>query len=234
MPLNQKTKREILERDNYKCQICGREINSETAQIDHIIPLSKGGTDEPANMQTVCPKCNMIKADKIIDIVSTPLSKQLAKAWIFFFRKAPILTAVISIFITILGLVYSFYFGHLETIKQEKERKENLSYYDQINQLDSVERNIKQLLGFVKQQRIQLRVTEDALLSLQSERDRLKPLVESDRKVVEAIFIAQEQRAQNSINKERLIGFGLGFLASVVASAIMLVINYFIRKRRSE
>lgn len=230
MPISQEIKREVLKRDQYKCQNCGRELDLQTAQINHIMPLSKGGTDQPSNLRAVCPKCNMLK---VIDIVSTPLSKQLAEVWIWAFGKAPKLTVVTSILVLMIIMGIGFYVGHQQKLKKEIGRKENLTYYTQIEQLDKTERNIKQLLEFIKQQRTQLKVTEDALLSLQSERDRLKPLVESDRKVVEGLFIEQEQRNQAIIHRERWIGFGLGILASVLASAIMLVVKYFIMKRKN-
>ncbi|HJB68761.1 MAG TPA: HNH endonuclease [Candidatus Fournierella excrementigallinarum] len=35
-------------------------------EIDHIIPVSKGGRTEEDNLQTLCWKCNRSKGDKII------------------------------------------------------------------------------------------------------------------------------------------------------------------------
>jgi hypothetical protein len=43
------------------CIGCGKPSNT----IDHIIPLSKGGTNDPSNLQPMCSRCNSRKADKV-------------------------------------------------------------------------------------------------------------------------------------------------------------------------
>lgn len=57
---------EIYERDGFKCVTCG---TSENLEIDHIIPLAKGGTDDPANLQTMCAPHNRKKGTKIDGLV---------------------------------------------------------------------------------------------------------------------------------------------------------------------
>lgn len=55
-------------RDNYTCQKCGLSTNVEQnllLEIDHIIPLSKGGITSEENLQTLCWRCNRAKAAKI-------------------------------------------------------------------------------------------------------------------------------------------------------------------------
>lgn len=34
--------------------------------VDHIIPIAKGGTDEPENLLTACKRCNYSKQDKVV------------------------------------------------------------------------------------------------------------------------------------------------------------------------
>jgi hypothetical protein len=53
----------IFARDG-KCLNCGT-IQSLT--IDHILPKSKGGSNEFENLQTLCKRCNLIKGAKEID-----------------------------------------------------------------------------------------------------------------------------------------------------------------------
>lgn len=47
----------IIEKHNGRCAICGMETKSGYA-IDHIVPVSKGGTREIENLQLLCKMCN--------------------------------------------------------------------------------------------------------------------------------------------------------------------------------
>lgn len=60
----------IKKRDNYKCCSCSLGIEDEPnllLEIDHKIPLSKGGLTSYDNLQTLCWKCNRTKGAKIFD-----------------------------------------------------------------------------------------------------------------------------------------------------------------------
>lgn len=46
------------------CGICGKQINGEIT-IDHIIPLSKGGSSAPKNLQPAHRNCNLTKGDSV-------------------------------------------------------------------------------------------------------------------------------------------------------------------------
>ena len=63
-----KLREKIKERDGYTCQICGLSNKDEPnllLEIDHIIPLSKGGMTTEGNLQTLCWRCNRSKGAKI-------------------------------------------------------------------------------------------------------------------------------------------------------------------------
>ena len=60
-----RTIKEVFKRDNYTCQYCG-QIGGKL-EADHIIPFSKGGSDEMSNLITSCRKCNRQKKDKSVD-----------------------------------------------------------------------------------------------------------------------------------------------------------------------
>ena len=59
----------IKNRDNFTCCNCGNSTFKEPnllLEIDHIIPVAKGGLTEESNLQTLCWKCNRSKSDKIM------------------------------------------------------------------------------------------------------------------------------------------------------------------------
>ena len=56
-------------RDNFTCCNCGNSTYKEPnllLEIDHIIPVAKGGCTVEDNLQTLCWKCNRAKSDKIL------------------------------------------------------------------------------------------------------------------------------------------------------------------------
>ena len=60
----------IKKRDNYTCCICGNSVFKEPnllLEVDHIIPISKGGTTTASNLQTLCWRCNREKSNNIIN-----------------------------------------------------------------------------------------------------------------------------------------------------------------------
>jgi len=56
---------QVLIRDKYKCRMCGRSKDEVTLHVDHIIPASKGGTDEMSNLAALCSDCNIGKSDYV-------------------------------------------------------------------------------------------------------------------------------------------------------------------------
>ena len=59
---------EVLEKHNFKCRACGYGANDgKKLHVDHIIPISKGGETEMANLQVLCSDCNVGKGTKIVD-----------------------------------------------------------------------------------------------------------------------------------------------------------------------
>lgn len=67
--MTKKLREFIKNRDNYTCCTCGNSTNAEPnllLEIDHIIPVSKGGLTEESNLQTLCWKCNRSKSNKLM------------------------------------------------------------------------------------------------------------------------------------------------------------------------
>ena len=67
--MTKKLREFIKERDNFTCCNCGNSTYAEPnllLEIDHIIPVAKGGRTSEDNLQTLCWKCNRAKGDKLI------------------------------------------------------------------------------------------------------------------------------------------------------------------------
>ena len=61
---------DVLERDNWECVYRGRELfyddeeEEDNVEIDHKIPVSRGGSNDPDNLQATCGYCNARKGAK--------------------------------------------------------------------------------------------------------------------------------------------------------------------------
>ncbi len=74
--ISKKTRYRIYARDGWRCVWCGRELRTGTltidgcafpvvadATLDHVIPRSEGGTNQPSNLVTSCMRCNRGRGD---------------------------------------------------------------------------------------------------------------------------------------------------------------------------
>lgn len=158
----------------------------------------------------------------------------LAKEWVKLYKLKPVVTSLLTAALATLLAAGIAYLDHVDREKRENKRLENLDYQNQIQQLDHMETNVKQLLAFVDSQKKTLQETEDTISSLKSEKEKLQPLVETDRAVVEALFKAQEERTNANVWRERWIGFGFGVAASLIASFIWLVVSMLVKGRHTK
>lgn len=58
MAISRRLRFEILRRDNYTCRYCGATSPDVTLTVDHVRPITLGGTDLPDNLVTACTDCN--------------------------------------------------------------------------------------------------------------------------------------------------------------------------------
>ena len=59
------SRKNILMRDRYTCQFCGRTLPAGELTLDHIIPRSKGGHTDWDNLVACCHSCNSLKGDRL-------------------------------------------------------------------------------------------------------------------------------------------------------------------------
>lgn len=61
-PISEDIQNQVWNRDRGKCVKCGSQ---EKLEFDHIIPVSKGGSNTARNIQLLCEKCNREKSNNI-------------------------------------------------------------------------------------------------------------------------------------------------------------------------
>lgn len=55
----------ILKRQKHQCAECGASVKKRSdRQVDHIMPLKLGGSNNPSNLQILCNTCNKVKGAK--------------------------------------------------------------------------------------------------------------------------------------------------------------------------
>ena len=73
--ISKKDRFEILKRDNFTCQYCGKQAPEVVLEIDHITPINKGGSNDLFNLITSCFECNRGKGKRKLED-STTIKKQ--------------------------------------------------------------------------------------------------------------------------------------------------------------
>lgn len=63
--LHPHTRAAVLERDGYRCVYCGD--GDGPFHIDHVLPVSRGGSDDLENLTCACAACNLSKSNKTPD-----------------------------------------------------------------------------------------------------------------------------------------------------------------------
>jgi len=134
------------------------------------------------------------------------------------FTKIQIIV-MIPLMLTAFGLEY--YKKH----EAEKLREQNLVYEKQLEVLDDVQSSINNLKLFVAKQKIQLQDQQAVVEKLKSEQSILKPVVEADKEVIEALFKLQAQQNSANVWVDRIFGFLLGIAGSLIASIIFSAVR---------
>ncbi|WP_348526551.1 HNH endonuclease [Mesorhizobium sp.] len=68
---------QVLSRDNYRCVSCSTPLKSAEADVHHLLPRSMGGTDELANLITLCDGCHAVHHPNL----AGGLARRLIERW---------------------------------------------------------------------------------------------------------------------------------------------------------
>lgn len=74
------TRRNVMHRDNYTCQYCGKRGD---LTIDHVIPRSRGGKDTWDNVVVACLRCNVNKGSRTPKEIGYMLSSKPCRPFNF-------------------------------------------------------------------------------------------------------------------------------------------------------
>lgn len=61
---SEETRKKLLKQNYGICACCGKKLTIKTMEIEHIIPLSRGGKNEDENKTILCHECNQMKANR--------------------------------------------------------------------------------------------------------------------------------------------------------------------------
>lgn len=73
------TRFEVFKRDGFACQYCGQKPPAVVLHVDHILAVSRGGTNEINNLLTACQTCNQGKAARSLEVMPGSLSDRAAE-----------------------------------------------------------------------------------------------------------------------------------------------------------
>lgn len=88
MAISKRLRYEILRRDNHTCRYCGAKAPDVELEVDHVIPRTLGGADEPGNLVTSCTDCNAGKSSVPADAEIVEDVSQDALRWSEAMRQA--------------------------------------------------------------------------------------------------------------------------------------------------
>jgi len=63
-PIRKSLRFEVFKRDSFACQYCGAKSPDVVLEVDHVTPVSGGGTNDILNLVTACRACNAGKSDR--------------------------------------------------------------------------------------------------------------------------------------------------------------------------
>ena len=73
LPSTKSQRERLYELQNGVCNGCGQNFPIKIMEVDHIIAISKGGTDHPENLQMLCSSCNRIKGNRGMEYLKSSL-----------------------------------------------------------------------------------------------------------------------------------------------------------------
>jgi hypothetical protein len=64
-PVNTARRQDIWLRDQGRCYICQKQVDRFNFELDHLLPISRGGSSDPSNLAVSCRFCNRSRGNTI-------------------------------------------------------------------------------------------------------------------------------------------------------------------------
>lgn len=168
---------------------------------------------------------SVLLVGKIVTFQFHDAAEIFVDKWINWYRKYPKSTAATTIIIGFATLSFIGFLSWRDAQLNEARRREGLDYSSQITTLRETQKNLQELVEFTETQQREIEATEKLLQSLETRREQIQPLIEAEEEIIEALFSEQESREQQVVWVERSISFGLGVLASLLATVIWFAVE---------
>ena len=60
-PISARLRLKVYARSQFRCSYCGISVSDSELTVDHVVPISKGGTNDIENLRAACRTCNSAK-----------------------------------------------------------------------------------------------------------------------------------------------------------------------------
>jgi 5-methylcytosine-specific restriction endonuclease McrA len=76
---------DLMAKQGGKCAHCAQAVQVTTQEVDHqgtvdhIVPISRGGINEPSNWQLLCRKCNQAKGNMLPEECQTEMGQKVGE-----------------------------------------------------------------------------------------------------------------------------------------------------------
>ena len=89
-PISKEIRQLVYNKCNGHCAYCGCELEYKDMQVDHVLAVGRGGSNDIGNLLPACRQCNYDKHKKTIEGFRKRISKELYKSLerVFVYRLA--------------------------------------------------------------------------------------------------------------------------------------------------
>jgi len=107
----------------------------------------------------------------------------------------------------------------------------SIDFTNQLNNLDNISEELENLQLFISVQKNKMSIENEIIDNLKNEKQLLEPLLQVDKKIIEAVFI----KLQKSQNKKRFIQILIAFFTGITTSIIgSYLFNWIYNKRKNK